>query len=218
MRCVAGRELLRPLGACHWGAWIRPVTTHDEGALRSVERRLANNSDPIPLDVIEIPLAGPENNPLQPENWIVIPQQPWEKVGAQPLSELVSLVEQPPGLWLDPNQKNDRASKAFLQKLPELQSLYLIRPTWFRFSIRTKTWEGVAKKQQRALFEYRGRRYDLSLTDPLIGRKYFPDFPKTAEGTIAPQLPVVLCVSLTQEFKGLGYFFKVVATVLEVAA
>jgi len=89
---------------------------------------------------------------------------------------------------------------------------------WFRFSIRTNTWEGVTRKQQRALFEYRGRPYNLSLTDPLIGRKYFPDFPKTAEGTIAPQLPVVLCVSLTQEFKGLGYSFKVVATVLEVAA
>ena len=62
MRCVAGRELLRSLGACHWGAWIRPVTTHDEGALRSVERRLADNSDPIPLDVIEIRRASPRSS------------------------------------------------------------------------------------------------------------------------------------------------------------
>ncbi|HWN94265.1 MAG TPA: hypothetical protein VNT99_04475 [Methylomirabilota bacterium] len=75
----------------------------------------------------------------------------------------------------------------------------------------------VDPKQQRGLFNYKGRHYDFALTDPLIGQKYFPDYPRTAEGYIAPKDPrqILLCVSLTPPFNELHY--KVIATVLELA-
>ncbi len=219
MSCVAGREVIQSAdGTIKWGAWVRPVTAHDEGALSVSERGLAGKGDPRPLDLVDVPLLGPENNPLQPENWLIAPNQPWTKNGAVSGNELLALKDEPPNLWLDPTQKNDRVSAKYLESLPQLQSLYLIRPASFRFEIRSKTWEGVTKKQQRALFEYRGRHYDLSLTDPIIGKKYFPDFPKTAEGMIAIKTPMLLCVSLTPEFKQSGYHFKIVATVLEIPA
>ena len=103
----------------------------------------------------------------------------------------------------------------FLQRLADFQSLYLIRPEAFHFQIRSRVWEGYAKKQQRGLFTYRGRQYDFSLTDPLIGQKYFPDYPRTPQGYIQPADPrrVLLCVSLTPPFNDLHY--KVIATVLE---
>lgn len=53
---------------------------------------------------------------------------------------------------------------------------------------------------------------------PLIGQKYFPYYPRTAEGDIQPSDPrkILLCVSLTPPFHDLHY--KVIATVFELSA
>lgn len=219
MHCVAGRELIDEAGGKRrWGAWIRPVSSHDEGALNAVERRLADATDPKPLDVVHVPLGAPENSPLQPENWLIQTGQPWTKESSIDTNALLSLVEEPENLWLDPVQRNDRASGAFLQRLPNLQSLYLIRPEGFHFQIRSRVWEGYAKKQQRGLFTYRGLHFDFALTDPLIGEKYFPGYPRTPEGYIQPADPrrILLCISLTPPFHDLHY--KVIATVFELPA
>ena len=217
--CVAGRELIdQGGGKTRWGGWIRPVSNHDEGALDFAERRLTDGKDPKALDVIQVPLSTPENNPLQPENWLIVAGQTWQKEYASDFLTLTALVEEPPGLWFDPTQKSDRAGAVVLQQLPNFQSLYLIRPEGFHFQIRTKMWEGEAKKQLRGIFTFKGKHYDLTLRDPLIGRKYFPDYPRTQEGNIQPADPsrVLLCVSLTPPFHDLHY--KVIATVFELPA
>lgn len=219
MRCIAGRELIDEGGcATRWGGWIRPVSNHDEGALNAGERRLADGPDARPLDIVQLPLEASENNPLQPENWAIHKGEVWTKESAIDAQALLPLVEEPESLWLDPAQRNDRASGTFLQRLPSLQSLYLIRPEAFHFHIRSRVWEGYPKKQQRGLFTYRGRHYDFALTDPLIGKKYFPDYPHTPEGFIQPADPrrVLICVSLTPPFHDLHY--KVIATVFELPA
>ena len=216
---MAGRELVDGGGGkTRWGGWIRRVSNHDEGALDFVERRLADTKDPKPLDVIQLPLSGPENNPLQPENWAIQTGQVWSKESSCETQTLLPLVEEPESLWLDPSQKSDRASTPVLQRLPSLQSLYLIRPEVFHFQIRSRVWDGYAKKQLRGLFTYKGRHYDFSLTDPLIGQKYFPDYPRTQEGVIEPKdsRRILLCVSLTPPFLDLHY--KVIATVFELPA
>ena len=214
--CVAGRELMdEGSRQTRWGGWVRPISNHDEGALDFVERRLSGSNDPKPLDVLRLALSAPENSPLQPENWLIQPGRPWVKESGMDSDVLSGLVEQPESLWLDPVQKSDRAGASVLQSSPCFQSLYLIRPERFHFQIRSRIWEGNAKKQVRGIFNYRGRRYDFALTDPLIGRRYFPDYPRTPEGEIQPADPgrILLCVSLTPPFHGLHY--KVVATVFE---
>ena len=219
MRCVAGRELIEAAGGkSQWGGWVRPVSSHDEGALNAGERRLADASDAKPLDMVRLPLDCSENNPLQPENWLIHKGEAWTKESAIDVQALLLLLDEPESLWLDPAQKNDRASGPFLQRLPNLQSLYLIRPEGFHFHIRSRVWEGYTKKQQRGLFTYRGRHYDFALTDPLIGQKYFPDYPRTPEGYIPPGDPrrVLVCVSLTPPFHDLHY--KIIATVFELSA
>src|SRR5260221_1177308 len=219
MRCVAGRELIDDGGGkTRWGGWIRPVSNHDEGALNSGDRCLAGAADPKPLDVVRVPLVAHENSPLQPENWLIYKGEIWTKDSAMDATSVLPLVEQPESLWLDPAQKSDRASGAFLQRLPNFQSLYLIRPEAFHFHIRCRVWEGYAKKQKRGLFNYKWVHYDFALTDPLIGPQYFPDYPRTAEGYITPKDPgqILLCVSLTPPFHDLHY--KVIATVLELPA
>lgn len=217
--CVAGRELLGDgSGETKWGGWIRPVSNHDEGALDFVERRFADAKDPKPLDVVQLALSAPENNPLQPENWLIQPGQVWTKESVLESRVLLGLVEQPESLWLDPGQKSDRATASVLQHLQNFQSLYLIRPEGFYFQVRSRVWDGYTKKQQRGIFTYRGRHYDFTLTDPLIGHKYFPDYPRTQEGDIQPadSSRILICVSLTPPFHDLHY--KVIATVFELPA
>lgn len=216
--CVAGRELIDEGGKTRRSGWIRPVSNHDEGALDFVERRLSAAVDPKPLDVVQVPLSTPEKNLLQPENWLIEPGQAWVKESAMETAALPALVEQPESLWFDPAQKSDRASAPVLQMMLNFQSLYLIRPVGFHFQIRSRVWDGYAKKQQRGIFNYCGRHYDFALTDPLIARKYFPDYPRTPDGDIQPAdaSRILLCVSLTPPFHDLHY--KVIATVFELPA
>jgi hypothetical protein len=219
LRCVAGRELIaEKTGQIRWGGWIRPVSTHDEGALNVGEQRLADAADPEPLDVVQVPLNATENRPLQPENWLIHTGQAWTKESYFDTQVLLPLVEEPDSLWMDPVQKNDWASATVLQRLPNFQSLYLIRPEAFHFQVRPKVGEESSEKQVRGLFTYKGRPYDFALADPLIGKKYFPDFPRTPEGDIRPRdgRPILLCVSLTPPFRELPY--KIIATVLELPA
>ena len=87
--------------------------------------------------------------------------------------------------------------------------------------MRSKTWDNKTKKKIRAGFSYRRQYYSLALEDPLIVRKYFPDFSRAADGDLEIKNQVLLCVSLPQEFKEFkepGYHFKVVATVFELPA
>jgi hypothetical protein len=144
--------------------------------------------------------------------------QAWKKESELESRVFLALVEQPEGLWLVPAQKSDRASESVLQRLTNFQSLYLIRPEEFHFQVRSRVWDGYAKKQQRRIFSYKERHYDFALTDPLIGRKYLPDYPRTSEGHIQPtdSNRILLCVSLTPPFHDLHY--KVIATVFELPA
>lgn len=219
--CVAGRELIEEGGKTRWGDWIRPVSNHDEGALDFTERRLATGADPKPLDIVQASLSSSQSNPIQPENWLIEPGQAWTKISTASVQDLLPLVEEPQDLWMQPGQRNDRVQKGFLLQRAEPRSLYLIKPEQFCFEIRSKTWDTVTKKKIRAGFTYKRQYYSLALEDPLIVRKYFPDFSKASDGDVQIKNPVLLCVSLPQEFKEFkepGYHFKIVATVFELPA
>jgi hypothetical protein len=147
--------------------------------------------------------------------------QAWTKHFTCNIQDLLLLVEEPQDLWLQPGQQHDRVHKTFLQQLPQVRSLYLIRPEKFGFEIRSKTWNNETKKKIRAVFSYKRQYCSLALEDPLIVRKYFPDFSKATDGETPINKPVLLCVSLPQEFKEFkepGFHFKVVATVFEFPA
>ncbi|MEI9961271.1 MAG: hypothetical protein WDM76_09165 [Limisphaerales bacterium] len=149
--CVAGRELAADgSGKNRWGDWIRPVSNHDEGALDFGERRLADGKDPKPLDIVRLSLSHSENNPLQPENWLIQAGQTWTKESTLETQTLLSLVEQPENLWLDSGQKSDRVSANVLHGLQNFQSLYLIRPAGFYFQIHSKLGMAIPRSNNAA--------------------------------------------------------------------
>lgn len=214
--CVAGREVIREGGRSSLGNWVRPIGEHLEGALSYSDIRLQNGEIPQFLDVVEVALAEAAPSPTQPENWKICPEQWGKKERLEP-SSFSMLKEEPQSLWFVPGRPDRISTDSFIKKRFNT-SLYIIEPEDFCMKIWTEPnpFSGGNKKQRRAIFRYRNIKYDLAITDPDIGKKYFQPFPKLEEDTKTIYLnssSCLLCVSLTPEFN--GYHYKVVATVIE---
>lgn len=196
---------------------MRPISRHDHGALTYDEIRLQDGYLPQPLELIDIAVGEYEDDPTQPENWFIQPGVQWQRTGAWSAEVAEQVVEKPDSLWAEPGIKTDRATDRYLRSLSNMQSLYLIRPTDFTIQIQTPTWNGEAKKQRRAVFRYKGKEYNLSLTDPLASGRYCPNADHIDDQIIRPNCGdnCLLCVSLTPEYEDQGYHYKVVATVIE---
>lgn len=216
-RCIAGREVLASGGA-RFGGWLRPISTEGEGELLSQHVRLRPGPPLRPLDVVRIPLAARGSDPAHPEDWLVAAEE-WTRQAPCPATVLSSLIEHPRSLWHDPARSSDRVSPAALASSADHQSLYLVRPS----NLRVRAWREFDAARQRerhkarAIFDYEGIEYDLSLTDPLATDRFVPRLPAVGEPPREFPCPLgeraLVCVSLTPLFHGLHY--KVVATVLE---
>lgn len=212
--CVAGREVIDNSGKYDLGPWIRPVSDHDEGALTGSECQLTNRKIAEVFDFVEIPLKQYINDPCQPENWEIFPKNRWISANGQYPKELTSkILEEPNDLWLEMGKKTDRIShKELILNHPD-QSLYIIRPEGLRIELSKK----YGKPKTRAIFNYSGEQYNLSMTDPVFSSKYCKIFPGDGEKPDIISIPslkrCLLCVSLTGEFNRCHY--KVVATIFE---
>jgi hypothetical protein len=172
-----------------------------------------------PLDIVDIPVQGNAGDPIHPEDWIVT-GDPWTYVDAFPATRLSNLVDEPDSLWFENGNAIDRVTPGRLTAIRHQQSLYLVRPEGLQLRCwrEHNRYKGYTQKKTRALFTYRGIRYDMSFTDPIATGLYCNVYPSVDEGD-APEektLPFgdncVICVSLTPLFN--GYHYKVVATVL----
>jgi len=216
-RCVAGREALRaaPLRA---GNWVRPISDQPEGELLPSHMVIEHGKRVAPLDVVDVPISGYADDPAHPEDWFVSGDE-WKLVETLTRRDLPPLVEHPSSLWLDDPGHSDRVSSAFLEKSSNHQSLYLVRPERLRLRLwrEFNSYRGYTQKKTRALFNYGGASYSLSLTDPIATNLYCHDFPDENQAANEAALPFadncVLCVSLTPPLNGVHY--KVVATILE---
>jgi hypothetical protein len=214
-RCVAGRELVPAAdGSLHLGPWVRPVSGHDEGELSFIERVTRNTNLEVGVgDVVEVSLDRPTNEPEQPENWLLWQNGDWMDLGRGiPRPDLDALEEFPSALWWDPGSaKSDRALDSWVARKPPAQSLYVVRAERLVIRLGRGNYGAVVG---RCGFEYAGRTYDLSLTDPVVLNRLAPQAPKAGAGPIDVAVGSVrVCVSFTHAFN--GYHYKVVATILE---
>ena len=79
-RCIAGKVVT--IGPSHYniGDWVRPITEHDEGAVSDGESLLENGAQPKVMQFVEVPLLGHASDPVQPENWYILPGVKWKSV------------------------------------------------------------------------------------------------------------------------------------------
>lgn len=201
------------------GPWIRPVSAHGEGELLPAESMLTNGKQPKVFDFVEVQLSHKQNDPLQPENWLIDPSVRWKSVNsvyAKPDYSL--LIDSMQSVWLEPNGRQDRVSATFLKGVRQLNcSLRLIHVPSLQARFEWNEWDGRYKQRRRGAFRYNEVDYEFNITDPAFSERHRDKFPAKGQPanmfSVAPPNGCYLCVSLAPEFN--GYHYKVIATVLE---
>lgn len=202
-RCIAGREIASEDDDFGVGPWVRPVSRIGEGELHPRHFSFQNGSVPQIFDVVRIFVEALGNDPTQPENWLILAGHNWQRVHQWDRKWVVdSLIETPNALWLQPGVKTDRVTKDHLAANPPEQSLYLLE-------IGNATINSAGRKH-RIVFLYKGVRYDLSITDPLIS-----NITGAASSFALPRC--LVCVSLApaflNQYDGKEYHYKIAAMV-----
>ncbi len=201
-RCIAGLEI----EGGHLGNWIRPVSSRPMGEIGYPERRLADDSDPELLDILEIPMLGSRPNGCQTENHLIDHNSSWVKEGEFPKHQLLQHCRAPDPLWLNGYDSahglNDRMPEEQVQSLSD--SLVLAEPQQLCIGIRLE----AAKLRVRAEFRLAGQKYNLGVTDPVVERQCL----SRAEGFHTYRKRAVACISIGEPFN--GYCYKLVASII----
>jgi hypothetical protein len=170
-RCVAGREI----ASGQPGAWIRPVSDREHQEVSEEERRYQDGSDPLVLDVIDVPLIGSRPHLFQQENWLLDPKFYWQKTGRLDWSGLQAFVDRDGPLWIHHQSShkglNDRIALSQAEALRS--SLRLIHVDALTSDVsRPGAAFGNPKRRVQGQFEHGGMRYHLWVTDPVYEKRF----------------------------------------------
>ncbi len=210
-RCVAGKELL-PSG--RFGGWIRPVSDRPTQGVSSGERQYASGSYPRLLDVMGVPLLGPQPENHQQENWLLDPSKWWERVGTVGWGKLGEMADSASLLWDNGYSTrggcNDRVP--VLSAHEQRDSLRLIHLDTMEIvvsSSRRRYVEGrFTDKRVQGQFIYGSDQYWLWVTDS----KYEREYVQRPEGRYAIG-ECFVTVSLAEPYD--GYCYKLIAGIVE---
>ena len=170
-RCIAGKEIVSDKS----GGWIRPVSAREHEEVSEYERQYSDGSDPRVLDIIDVPLLKHIPRDYQTENWLLDPDNYWQRTGQANWDSLVDFVESPKSLWINGhstfNGLNDKIPIGLAKRLDS--SLYLIYVENLQLSV-FKPGEtfGNPKRRVQGQFEYKGKHYKLWVTDPGYEKAY----------------------------------------------
>jgi len=196
-RCVAGVRL-------DTGAWVRPVSSAEDGPLTPPLCTLDAAREVRSLDVVQIELAQPRPERHQPENWVIGPN-PWkliDELSPREAPEYVGgIVERGPELLGDRDDSVDFASIG-----PDGlgSSLALVRVGSPRFEV--NPWNKL-----RARFKVGDAYYDLSVTDLATWVREV-----RLNGAVSSTSDWYFTVSLTEPWTRTNRCYKVVAAGVEI--
>jgi len=139
------------------------------------ERAYENGSDPRVLDLMDVPLLGARPKAYQQENWLLDPDQYWQRVGRVGWTDLQQHADPAAPLWIDGNSTysgcNDRIALADAGGLSS--SLRLVRVDRLALSVfRPGEAFGNPKRRVQGRFVHHGAKYHLWVTDPSYEREY----------------------------------------------
>ncbi|MCG2777198.1 MAG: DNA helicase RecQ [Desulfobacterales bacterium] len=202
--CIAGKEAAEG----QTGEWIRPVGQMETGELSLRDISFRDGGIPELLDIISFPLTRHSPHSYQSENYIIDDRQ-WVKKGKLSISDLPGLCDDVQSLWINGHHSHNGLNDRIPLNIAEetvLSSLVLVKPRNLRITVD----EGPnLLKKIRAKFNLNGVKYWLSVTDPLIEKKYFNK--DIGEYTITEE-NVYLTVSIGEPYE--GYCYKLVAAII----
>ena len=188
---------------------MRPVSGRPAGELSLLEHCFADYTEPSLLDVIEIHLLEPRPHFYQTENHLVDASRQWSKVGRVPFHRLGGLVERPVRLWADSSSSRTGHLNCVTEEEAAFEScsLYLVQVPELRVRIAT---DAFGRRRTAGMFTLGRRRYELSITDPIVCERLGPL--ALGEHEFLHSRKIYLCISLGEPFKGRCY--KLIAGVI----
>jgi len=206
--CVAGKELIYN----EIGEWIRPVSNRPLEELSPKEIRYKYWKKPKLLDIINIPLIEHSPNSYQTENYLIDDRQKWVKIGALKKTDLEKLCDNVDSLWINgyssQKGKNDKIPQEITEK-NIFSSLLFIKPESFSIIVGYKNINYNKSKRVWADFIFKKINYRLTITDPVIEKKFLRKKNKTY---YIDKNDLFFCISLGRPFYGFNY--KLVAALL----
>ena len=206
-RCVAGVELIdgKPAG------WVRPVSARQHQEVSEYERQYEDGSDPRMLDIIDIPLLSPAPHGYQQENWLLDPQEYWQRNVRIGWSDLPRFASPVGPLWIDGastyNGLHDSIPMALAVTLDSSLKLVRVPFVTLRVGAPGEVF-GNTKRRVQARFFYAGKMYAMWVTDPGYEREFLAL--DNGEYNLGQSF---LTISLGEPFNGSVY--KMVAAMLE---
>jgi len=205
-RCIAGREIVDSQPA----EWIRPVSDREHQEVSEREWQYEDGSDPVVLDVIDVPLVGPRPHAYQQENWLLDSKYYWQKTGRLDWSGLQGFLETAGSLWIN-NQSgaglNDRIALEQAKMLrSSLRLIHLNRLTIKVF--RPGAAFNNPKRRVQGQFVHEGVQHWLWVTDPVYERRYLAQ----ADGTYELG-ESCLTISLGESYG--DFCYKLIACIIE---
>lgn len=203
-RCIAGKVTDVPY------AWVRPVSERPHQEVSETEREYQDGSDPRVLDIIDVPLLQHLPNGYQQENWLLDKGYYWSKAGTASWGDLIRMQDQPHLLWVNgdstQNGFNDQIVLSAANQLTS--SLYLIHVDSIDLRVLTTgAGFGTPRRRVQGRFVYRGSRYWLWVTDPILTREVLSSGDERELGEC------LLTISLGEAFN--NHTYKLIAAVIQ---
>ena len=206
-RCIVGREILDGRSA----DWIRPVSDRQHEEVSEYERQYEDGSDPVVLDIIDVPLLESRPKGYQQENWLLNPDKYWVQVGTASWADLEGFSEKSGTLWLNGYHTYHGLNDVIpIEQAATVQSsLKLIRVDGVQLHV-FKPGQAFdnPKRRVQARFRFSGNDYWLWVTDPIVEREYLAH----EDGSYSLS-DSYLTISLGEPYNGNCY--KLVAAVIQ---
>ena len=100
-RCIAGKEWLADSVS---GQWIRPVSDREfeeVSAYSAYEQRYRDGSDPLVLNIMDVPVLRANPKTFQQENWLIDSARRWVQVGRIGWEDLPTRIDGDAPLWIN---------------------------------------------------------------------------------------------------------------------
>lgn len=200
-RCVAGIARGKPR------TWIRPVSARTTQEVSFHERKYQGELEPELLDVVDVPVVSAVPSGHQQENWLIDPEEWWEKVGDYDLGSLSEYATLRGPLWVpgsaSAQYENNRVPTGQMDGISD--SLRLIRVPRFEVGARW-VW---GKKHVDGRFTFDGIDYVMRVTDPWVEAEYW-----NRKAGWHDRGECYLTISLGESYG--AYFYKFIAGVIDI--